>query len=126
MDKDSKTFESMDQIVSQTMEQTRSAMENFLGILQKSISAAPWAKMNLQANTDLSNKVKGYVEQNVAAVMDHAQKLTRAKDLQDVLKIQMEFMQAQLNSLTEQAKDIGETATKAATEAMKPPFGLSS
>jgi phasin family protein len=126
MEKDSKTPQNMNQVIAQTVEQTRAAIENYLGILQKSFPAAPWATMNLQANTDLSNKVKGYIEQNIAAVMEHAQKLMRAKDLQDVLKIQTEFMQAQLSSLSEQAKDITETTAKTATEAIKPPFGLSS
>jgi hypothetical protein len=55
-----------------------------------------------------------------------AQKLTQAKDLQDLVRIQTEFFQTQLKSLTEQAKDLGKTATKAAAGRLKGPFTPSS
>ena len=35
------------------------------------------------------------------------------------MKLQQEFMQTQMAALTEQAKDLGQTATKAATDAAK-------
>jgi hypothetical protein len=35
------------------------------------------------------------------------------------VRIQTEFVQTQLKSLNEQAKDLGETATKVATDAFK-------
>jgi hypothetical protein len=47
------------------------------------------------------------------------QKLSQAKDFQDLVRIQSEFMQAQLQSFGEQAKDIGEASTKAVADAMK-------
>jgi hypothetical protein len=40
----------------------------------------------------------------------------RAKDLQDVLRIQTEFFQKQLQALTEQSKDLSETPTDAASD----------
>jgi hypothetical protein len=55
-----------------------------------------------------------------------AQKLTQAKNLQDVVRIQTEFLQTQMKSLTDQAKDLTETATKVAMGAFKGPFSLSS
>lgn len=119
MENSSKPFEAMNQMMSQTMEQTRAAMENYFGILQKGMSAAPWVKMDLSANTDLNNKVKAYVEQNIAAASDYIKKLTEAKSLEDVLKRQTEFMQTQFKVFGEQAKDLGETAAKSATDAIK-------
>jgi hypothetical protein len=43
------------------------------------------------------------------------QKLSQAKNFQDVIKIQSEFMSAQLNSFNDQARIIGEIYTQAAT-----------
>jgi hypothetical protein len=43
---------------------------------------------------------------------EFAQKLTRAKDLQELVQIQTEFMQTQLKALNQQAQDLGETANK--------------
>ena len=73
--------------------------------------------------TELNKKVADYAQQNVAITFGFAQKLTQAKDLQDLVRIQTEFLQTQMKSLTEQAKDLSETTTKAATGAFK---GISS
>jgi hypothetical protein len=95
------------------------AMENYLDFFQKSISASPWA------GTELSKKVADYAQQNVATAFGFAQKLTQAKDLQDTVRIQTEFFQTQLKSLTEQA-DLSEAATKAVAGVLQGPFTPSS
>jgi hypothetical protein len=38
--------------------------------------------------------------------------LSQAQNLQEVVTIQSEYLKTQLHALAEQAKDIGETATK--------------
>ena len=111
-----KPFENLSAMAGQTMEQTRGAMENYLNFFQKSMSASPWA------SKELNKKVTDYAQQNVATAFEFAQKLTQAKDLQDVVRIQTEFLQTQMKSFTEQAKDLTETATGA----FKSPLGLSS
>jgi hypothetical protein len=113
MEKDTKASENVSAFVSQSVEQTRKAMENYLNFFQKNISASPWLE------SDLNKKVKSYTEQNIAAASEFAQKLTQAKDFQDFWRIQTEFMQSQLKAFSEQAKDLGETATKTATGAFK-------
>jgi hypothetical protein len=60
-----------------------------------------------------------HATQNVAATFGFLQKLSQAKDFQDVFKIQTEFMETQMNSFNEQAKLIGEIYTNAAQDAMK-------
>jgi hypothetical protein len=120
MANDEKPSENIGAMMMQGAEQARKAMENYLNFLQKSISAAPWLE------SDLNKKMKSYTEQNVAAASEFAQRLTQAKDFQDFWQIQTEFMQTQLKAFSEQAKDLGETATKTGTGAFKGPFGLSS
>ncbi len=117
MENDDKPF---DASMAQSIEQARQAMENYLNFVQKSTSALPWT------GTDLSKKILSYAEKNVANSFGFAQELTQAKDLQDLVRIQTEFMQAQLKTLNEQAKDLGEITTKAATDAFKRPLGPSS
>jgi phasin len=117
MGKDEKPSEDLSTMAGQTMKQARGAMESYLDFFQKSMSASPWA------GTELSKKMTDYAQQNVATAFGFAQKLTQAKDLQDLVRIQTEFLQTQMKSLTEQAKDLSETATKAATGALK---GISS
>ena len=116
MAEDKKPSENLSAMAGQTMEQARGAMENYLNFFQKTMSASPWA------GTELNLKLMDYAQQNVGAAIGFAQKLTQAKDLQDVVRIQTEFFQSQLNSLMEQAKDLTETATKAAAGVSKSPF----
>jgi hypothetical protein len=117
MGKDEKPSEDLSSVAGQTMEQARGAIENYLDFFQKSMSASPWAA------TELNKKMADYAQQNVATALGFAQKLTQAKDLQDLVRIETEFLQTQMKSLTEQAKDLSEMVTKAAAGPLK---GLSS
>ena len=116
MAKDEKPTENLNAMAGQTIEQARGAMENYLNFFQKTMSAAPWA------GTELNKKVADYAQQNVATAFGFAQQLTQAKDLGDVVRIQTEFFQTQMKSLTEQAKNLSETATKTTAGALKGSF----
>jgi hypothetical protein len=102
--------------VEQMSKQTQEAMENYFGWLQKTMSTFPWS------NTNLNRILLSNATQNVTATFAFVQKLSQAKNFQDVVKIQTEFMQTQMNSFNEQAKILGEIYTKAAEDAMKSPF----
>ena len=108
-----------EQTAEQITKQTQGAMENYFGWLQKSMSALPWT------NTNLDRILLGYATQNVTATLAFVQKLSQAKNFQDVVRIQTEFMNAQLNSFNDQAKIIGEIYTNAATAVAKTPFTTS-
>ena len=79
-------------------------------------------------SSELSNKIFGYAERNVESAFDFAQRLVQVRDMQGLTGLQTEFIQAQMQAMTEQAKDLSETATKALTERVKTPTkgGLSS
>jgi hypothetical protein len=99
----------------QIAKQTQEVMENYFGWLQKTVSALPWS------NTNLNRILLSHATQNVTATFAFVQKLSQAKNFQDVAKIQTEFMETQMNSFNEQAKILGEIYTKAAAETMKAP-----
>ena len=108
MDESKTPAQNMSAMMAQGVEQARGAMQNYLKFFQNSMSATPWA------NTELSKKLTDYAQKNVDTAFGFAQALTQAKDSQDLLRIQTEYFQTQLKSLTEQAKDLSEAATKAA------------
>jgi phasin len=68
---------------------------------------------------DMSAKAIGYAQRNIAASFEHAQKLVRAKDAEEVLRLQSEFVKAQIQTLSEQAKELGELAGKTAARNAK-------
>jgi hypothetical protein len=106
------------QTAEQMTKQTQGVMENYFGWLQKTMSTFPWSTTNLNRIL-LSNAT-----QNITATFAFVQKISQAKNFQEAVKIQTEFMEAQMNSFNEQAKVLSEMYTKAAEDAMKTPFGL--
>ena len=60
--------------------------------------------------------------------MNGRQKIVQAKDIQELVRMQTEFLQSQMQALGEQVKDLGETVSKAAMDSAKTPTkgGLSS
>jgi hypothetical protein len=104
------------QAIEQTVKQTEGAMDNYFSLLQQTMSATPWGK------TDFSEKLKSLTEQNIAAAHHHIHNLSQARDFQDFIKIQTEYMQTQLSLFADQAKQLGEAYMKTAAGAFKPPF----
>ena len=120
MAKELKPFEEMttkmEKATENTMEQGQKAMENHFSWLQKSMSGSQWADNNL------TKTLIGNTEHNIAATQVYVQKLSQAKDIQDVIKIQTDFLQAQMSSFAEQTKELGEIYMKTIAGGMKTPF----
>jgi hypothetical protein len=76
------------------------------------MSASPWA------NVELNKKLLSYATENVTAAVGLVEKLSRAKDVEQVVKIQTEFMSKQLDAFNEQTA-IVEMCAKAAQGTMK-------
>jgi phasin len=62
-----------------------------------------------------AKQLGGYMRRNVTATFDIGDKLIKAKDMQDAVKIPSQFFQDQMRSLTDHATSMGESAMKAAT-----------
>ena len=105
--------EATEKTVEQNMEKARGAMDNYFSFLQ-----------NIWGSNDLTEKMKTYTERNISVYTECVGKLSHARDFQDAVRIQTEFMQTQLISFAEQARSLCEAYTKAATGATKP-FGMS-
>ena len=112
-------FEPARQTAERMTEQTQEAITNYFGWLQSAMQTTPWG------NTDLNKKLVSYAFKNLTAPISFAQKLSQAKNLQDVVKIQTDFVRAQTDSFNEHAAEIGERFTKVATSATKTPVGMS-
>ena len=99
-----------------TVARAYSAMDYYFDHLKKSVASAP------TGGTEFGEKVKACAEQNISATQEFVRDLSYAKDIQDMLRIQMEFMRSQLEAFGEQAKDLREAYIKTASGQMtKPP-----
>ena len=100
----------------QTMARAYSAMDYYFDHLKKTVASAP------SGGTEFGEKVKACAEQNISATQEFVRELSYAKDIQDMLRIQMEFMRSQMEAFGEQAKDLSEAYIKAASgRTAKPP-----
>ena len=61
-----------------------------------------------------------FAQKNVAGSFEFMQKLVQAKDFQEVLRLQADYVKTQMQVLAEQAKELGESTTKAAKDATTP------
>ena len=101
------------QTAEQMTKQTQGAMENYFGWLQNAMCTFPWS------NTNLNRILLSNATQNITATLAFVQKLSQAKNFEEVVKLQTEFMGTQMNSFNEQSKVLSEIYTKAAEDAMK-------
>jgi phasin family protein len=94
----------------QTLEQVRAAIHSYLQFFPRAVPG------DVMGGSQLTDKILGYAERNVTSAFEFAQKLVQVRDIQALISLQTEFFQAQMQAMTEQAKDFGETVTKALTE----------
>jgi phasin len=86
----------------------RKANAEYFEMLEKGLGSSP---LPIASH---AKEFSGFLQRNVTATFDLGEKLIHAKDMQDALKLQAEFFQDQMRSLTDQAKTMGESAMKAA------------
>ena len=116
MTKENTQGDELSAIGKQTMAHAYSAMDYYFDHLKKTVASAP------TGGTEFGEKVKACAEQNISATQEFVRDLSYAKDIQDMLRIQMEFMRLQLEAFGEQAKNLSEAYIKAASGQMtKPP-----
>jgi hypothetical protein len=109
----------MTQAVEETKGQALGAADTYFDFLNKTISSFP------SGGTEFGEKLKTFAEKNIAATHEFIKQLSHAKDFQDVLRIQTEFMQTQMQAFAEQATSLAEAFTKTAASEVKMPFKTS-
>lgn len=91
--------------------QARKAFEGFMGAVHK--TAGSFEGTPVASASNVSSKAVAFAESNVNAAFDLADKLVHAKDVQDVLRIQADYLKEQLASIETQMKELGEAVQKA-------------
>ena len=108
----------MRQFAEQSVEQARKAVDGFMNAAQKTVVTLDNQASTAQSGAkEMGAKVMTFAEQNVANSFEFAQTLVRAKDIQEVMALQQEFLKSQMQAMQAQAKDLGAAATKVAMDA---------
>jgi phasin len=108
----------MRQMAEQSVEQARKAFDDFIAAAQQAVSTFEGQAATAQTGVrDVGKKAMTFAEQNVANSFEFAHKLVRATDAREILQLHSEFIRAQMESLSHQAKELGEATGRVAKDA---------
>jgi hypothetical protein len=94
-------FEAVRAMMLENLEKVQSATQSYMDTVEKTMRGFPGA------NNEQIATFKAYIERKVAANRDFVEKLLRAKDFQEAIRIQIEYLQSQLKAAAEDASQIG-------------------
>jgi phasin len=98
-----------------SVEQARQAFDGFITAAHNAVSAFEGqATTARQGAKDVTEKALTFAQHNIASSFELAQQLMQAKDVQEVMKLQADYIRRQMEVLSTQAKELGESAGKAA------------
>jgi len=107
--------------VEQSVANARSAFDGIAEAANQAVSQ--WQNQAHAARagaSEIAHKSMAYVETNMAATFEFAQKLMHAKDPAEVMRLQSEFLSNQMKTLSAQAQELGQSAAKIVMDTAKP------
>jgi phasin len=105
----------------QSVAQARKAFDGFIQAANQAMGQFQGQAQTARSTAaDIAHKSMTYAEQNVAATFDFAQKLMRAKDAAEVMALQSEYLSRQMQTISSQVQDLGQSAAKIVVDAAKP------
>jgi phasin len=105
----------MRNMAEKSVEQAKTAFDGFMTAAQRTVSTWEGQVSNVHGGAkDVTGQALGFAEENVAASFDYAQKLVRARDVQEVMRLHAEYLQNQMQLLQRQAKELGDSAARTA------------
>ena len=116
MPKDQKPAEELSGIAKQSIEQTRGAVDIYFDTLKTAVSSYP------TGGTEFGEKLKSCAERNVRTTHEFVKQLSHARDFQEMVRIQTEFMQSLMNAFGEQTKSLTDAYNKTAADTVKRPL----
>ncbi len=104
-----------------SVEQAKQAFDGFVTAASRAVNALEGqTETARQGAKDVTEKAMGFAQKNVAGSFEFMHRLVQAKDFQEVLRLQTDYVKTQMQVLAEQAKELGESTTKAAKDAATP------
>lgn len=103
----------MKALAEQGIEATRQAFQGYLAATEKALSTLETSSGVHASAREVSRKAMGFAQENVIDSFAFIDKLMRARDVEEVVRLQTEFAQAQSQKLATQTKALGDAAARA-------------
>ena len=111
----------MRKFAEQSVEQARKAFDGFISAAHQAVNDLEGRAKAAQAGAkDVGGMAVAFAERNVAASFDFAQKLVRAQDVEEIMRLQGDYVKSQMGALNDQAQELGQAASRAAQDTAKP------
>jgi phasin len=104
-----------------SVEQAKQAFDGFISAAHQTVSV--FGGQASSAHSDVKNlgeKAMKFAERNIASSFDFAQQVVRANSVEDMLKLQSDYIKSQMQTLTDQARELGEHTSQIGRDAAKP------
>lgn len=107
--------------VEQSVAHARTTFDGFIQAANKAMGQfeGQAAAARSGAN-EIAHKSIAYAEQNMASTFEFAEKLMRSKDPAEVMRLQSEFLGRQMQTLSAQVQELGQSAAKIVVDFAKP------
>jgi phasin len=107
----------MREFADKSVEQAKKAFDGFVGAAHRTVAAMEDSAGTVQTGAqDVSRKAIAFAETNMAASFDFAQRLVRAADIGEVMRLQADFLKSQMAAMQAQAHELSATAAGSATK----------
>jgi phasin len=106
--------------VEQSVAHARNTFDGFIQAANKAMGQfeGQAAAARSGAN-EIAHKSMAYAEQNMASTFEFAEKLMRSKDPAEVMRLQSEFLGRQMQTLSSQVQELGQSAAKIVVDSAK-------
>ena len=93
-------------LAERSVEQAKVAFQQLMQAAEEAVSTLDERSETSQVDAlDIAKKAMTFAERNVLSALELAQKITQTKDIQQLVRMQTEFLQSQMQALGEQVKD---------------------
>jgi len=100
-------------LAEKSVEQAKQAFDIFISAAQHAVSSAESQAKTAQAGAkEVGELAMSFAERNIASSFEFAQKLLQAKEPKDVLALHTDYVNTQIASLSDQAKEVSRRAVK--------------
>jgi phasin len=108
----------MRDMADKSVDQAKKAFDEFMTATQNAVAKAEDSARSMREGAvDINRQTLAYLEENLSASFDLAQKLVRARTVEEIASIQRTFIEKQVAAAAEQGKSLGAMAGRAAGEA---------
>ena len=107
--------------VEQSVTQAKHAFDGFIQAANQAMGQFEGQAQAARGSAnEIAHKSMAYAEQNMAATFEFAEKLMQAKDATEVMRLQSDYLGRQMQALSTQVQELGQSAAKMVVDAAKP------